>query len=59
MGGGSMVRILLELRLGAPSRVMLLMLQKSGRAAVDIESLTLLLGCCISQPVQGFLPSTV
>ena len=59
VGGGSMVRILLELRLGAPSRVMLLMLQKSGRAAVDIESLTLLLGCCISQPVQGFLPSTV
>ena len=28
-------------------------------SAVDIESLTLLLGFCISQPVQGFLPSTV
>ena len=59
VGGGSTVRILLELRLGAPSRVMLLMLQKSVRAAVDIESGTLLLGFCISQPVQGFLPSTV
>ena len=56
-GGESMVRILLEV--GGPFKSHAVDASEIRPAAVDIENLTLLLGFCISQLVQGFLPSTV